>query len=265
MCKAKCPKGRLIRKHTKLFSAVALINVTGSALASVGNSAAQFSGYTPVVMALILLLFVVMVLLIFVVWRFRSMAVALRAEIARHADTEQQLVLRNQELLQLASTDLLTGLANRRAIMQQAMMEIRRANRYQKDLAVLMLDIDHFKQINDQYGHAAGDKVLAEFADVCRQSIRDTDLAGRYGGEEFFILLPEIDLKTAILSAERIRMTVAEHAFTLRDSTVLNITCSLGIAMYLPDRDDLDKLLLRADQALYQAKHQGRNRCCVQQ
>jgi diguanylate cyclase (GGDEF)-like protein len=265
VCKAKCRKGRLIRKQTKLFSAVVLISTAGSAVASADNSAAQFTGYTPAVIALILLIFIVMTLLIFVVLRFRRMAAALRAEIARHADTEQQLVQSNQELLQLASTDLLTGLANRRAIMQQAMVEIRRANRYQKDLAVLMLDIDHFKQINDQHGHAAGDKVLAEFADLCRQSIRDTDLAGRYGGEEFFILLPEIDLKTAILSAERIRMTVAGHAFTLRDNTVLNITCSLGIAMYLPDRDDLDKLLLRADQALYQAKHQGRNRCCVQQ
>lgn len=265
MCKSKCNKCRLIPHHTKQLSVAAVISVTSSATAAADNSAAQFPGDTPAVLVLILLAFIVMALLVLVVLRLRRMAAALRAEVVRHADTEQQLVLRNQELLQLASTDLLTGLANRRAIMQQAMVEIRRANRYQKDLAVLMLDIDHFKQINDQHGHAAGDKVLVEFADLCRQSIRDTDLAGRYGGEEFFILLPEIDVKTAILSAERIRMTVAEHAFTLRDNTVLNITCSLGIAMYLPDRDDLDKLLLRADQALYQAKHQGRNRCCVQQ
>ena len=142
--------------------------------------------------------------------------------------------------------------------------EIRRASRYQKDLAVLMLDIDHFKQINDQHGHAAGDKVLIEFAGLCLQSIRETDLAGRYGGEEFFILLPEIDLATAILSADRIRMAVAAHPFTLNDGNSLNVTCSIGIAMYRPEQDDLDKLLLRADQALYQAKRQGRNRCCVQ-
>ncbi|MDX1391514.1 MAG: diguanylate cyclase [Rheinheimera sp.] len=196
--------------------------------------------------------------------RFRNLATALQAEITRHADTEQQLVERNLELLQLASTDTLTGLANRRVIMQQAQAEIRRARRYQKDLAVMMLDIDHFKRINDVYGHAAGDKVLCEFASLCRQSIRDTDFAGRYGGEEFFILLPEVDVKTAILSAERLRMTVAEHRFVLSDGEQLNITCSIGLAMYLPDQDDLDKLLLRADQALYQAKHQGRNRCCVQ-
>jgi len=159
-----------------------------------------------------------------------------------------------------AMTDPLTGLLNRRALFDQY-----GSQPVGPHTAIIAFDLDSFKAINDRHGHAAGDKVLAEFADLCRQSIRDTDLAGRYGGEEFFILLPEIDLKTAILSAERIRMTVAGHAFTLRDNTVLNITCSLGIAMYLPDRDDLDKLLLRADQALYQAKHQGRNRCCVQQ
>jgi diguanylate cyclase (GGDEF)-like protein len=196
--------------------------------------------------------------------RFRRLATALHAEIARHADTERQLVVRNQELLQLASTDILTGLANRRIIMQQAQAEIRRAHRYQKDLAVMMLDIDYFKRINDVYGHAAGDKVLTEFANLCRQSIRDTDFAGRYGGEEFFILLPEVDIKMAILSAERLRMTIAQHRFAVTTGETLSITCSIGLAMYLPEQDDLDKLLLRADQALYQAKHQGRNRCCVQ-
>lgn len=219
--------------------------------------------YKQIVMLLLLLL--VIALLSFVTLRFRRMAAALRAEIARHAQTEQQLIERNKELLQLASTDLLTGLLNRRAVMQQALSELRRAKRYQKDLAVLMLDIDHFKQINDQYGHAAGDKVLRDFAVLCQQSIRDTDLLGRYGGEEFILVLPEVDLQTAILSAERIRMTVSQHHFTLTDNTALQLSCSIGIAMYLPERDDLDKLLLRADQALYQAKHQGRNRCAVQQ
>lgn len=211
----------------------------------------------------VLLMLLLMSLLSFFTLRYRRLARALQAEIARHADTEQQLIQRNQELLQLASTDILTGLANRRVIMQQAQAEIRRANRYQKDLAVLMLDIDHFKKVNDQYGHAAGDKVLAEFAALCQRNIRDTDLAGRYGGEEFFILLPEVDLQTAIMSAERLRLAVAEHPFTLSSGEQLQVTCSIGIAMYLPQQDNLDKLLLRADQALYQAKHQGRNRCAV--
>nr|WP_251372225.1 GGDEF domain-containing protein [Rheinheimera oceanensis] len=219
--------------------------------------------YKQIIMLLLLLLAVALVSV--VALRFRRMAAALRAEIARHAQTEQQLIERNKELLQLASTDLLTGLLNRRAVIQQALSELRRAKRYQKDLAVLMLDIDHFKHINDQYGHAAGDKVLRDFAVLCQQSIRDTDLLGRYGGEEFILVLPEIDLQTAILSAERLRMTVSQHNFTLTDSTAVQLSCSIGIAMYLPERDDLDKLLLRADQALYQAKHQGRNRCAVQQ
>ena len=213
----------------------------------------------------VMLMLLVIALLSFFTLRFRALAQALSAEIARHAQTEQLLVERNQELLQLASTDMLTGLVNRRVIIQQAQAEIRRAKRYQKDLAVLMLDIDHFKQINDQHGHAAGDKVLIAFAELCKQSIRDTDLAGRYGGEEFFILLPEVDIKTAIMSAERLRLAVAEHEFVLTSGDVLHITCSIGIAMYMPLQDDLDKLLLRADQALYQAKHQGRNRCAVMQ
>lgn len=213
----------------------------------------------------VLLMLLVIALLVFCTLRYRRLTSALQAEMNRHAQTERLLVERNEELLQLASIDILTGLTNRRVIIQQAQAEIRRASRYQKDLAVMMLDIDHFKQVNDLYGHAAGDRVLAEFAALCVQSIRDSDLAGRYGGEEFFILMPEIDLKTAILSAERLRMTVAAHPFKLSDGTVLSVSCSIGIAMYMPQQDDLDKLLLRADQALYQAKHQGRNRCCVQQ
>ena len=221
------------------------------------------TNYSVLLKMLLLMLFMIAVLS-FITLRFRRLTGALQAEIARHGATEQQLLARNQELLQMATTDLLTGLSNRRAILQQANTEIRRASRYQKDLAVLMLDIDHFKQINDQHGHGAGDKVLIEFAGLCLQSIRETDLAGRYGGEEFFILLPEIDLATAILSADRIRMAVAAYPFRLNDGNSINVTCSIGIAMYRPEQDNLDKLLLRADQALYQAKRQGRNRCCVQ-
>ncbi|WP_445765941.1 diguanylate cyclase [Rheinheimera sp.] len=225
--------------------------------------APRSANYSVLLKMLLLMLFMIGVLS-FITLKFRRLTGALQAEIARHGVTERQLLARNQELLQMATTDLLTGLSNLRAILQQANAEIRRASRYQKDLAVLMLDIDHFKQINDQHGHAAGDKVLIEFAGLCLQSIRETDLAGRYGGEEFFILLPEIDLATAILSADRIRMAVAAHPFTLNDGNSLNVTCSIGIAMYRPEQDSLDKLLLRADQALYQAKRQGRNRCCVQ-
>lgn len=216
-----------------------------------------------ILLVLGLLILALVTVLIWLLVRLRRLSLALQSEITRHTYTEGELIRRNQELLQLASIDTLTGLTNRRVIMQQAQSEIRRASRYQKDLAVLMLDIDHFKEINDRFGHAAGDRILAKFSSLLQQSIRDTDLAGRYGGEEFFILLPEIDIKTAISSAERIRMIIAAHTFTLVDGAHISITCSIGIAAYLPDQDDLDKLLLRADQAMYQAKHQGRNRCCV--
>ena len=137
--------------------------------------------------------------------------------------------------------------------------------RYHHPFSILMIDVDHFKDINDNHGHQTGDKVLHDLALCIEDNIRKTDSVGRYGGEEFFILMPEIDLKTAILSAERLRMTVAAHPFKLSDGRELSVSCSIGIAMYMPQQDDLDKLLLRADQALYRAKHQGRNRCCVQQ
>ena len=211
----------------------------------------------------VLVLVMVVLLLGFFTFRYRRLAAALKFEIDLHAKTELQLIERNKELLQLASVDNLTGLTNRRVIMQQAHAEIRRAGRYHNDLAVLMLDIDHFKQVNDQYGHACGDKVLIEFAKIVTENIRDTDHAGRYGGEEFVVVLPQSDIKTAILSAERIRIAVSEHQFALLDGAVLKVTCSIGIATYQPEQDDLDKLLSRADLALYQAKHQGRNRCSV--
>lgn len=264
MFNVKFVQNSLVQRRGRQLCATIMLSVSDSAAAMAEPCVTNLTDAGFMVILLLMLFFTVVVLLSVVVVKFRRTATALRAEIARHALTEQQLIESNTDLLQMATTDQLTGLSNRRAILQRAQAEIRRASRYHKDLAVLMLDIDHFKQINDQFGHAAGDKVLIEFAGLCQQSIRDTDLAGRYGGEEFFILLPEIDLKTAILSADRIRIKVAEHLFVLSDGSSLTVSCSIGIAMYLPEQDDLDKLLLRADQALYQAKRQGRNRCCVQ-
>ena len=180
---------------------------------------------------------------------------------AAHAHTATQL----QQLTQSSRLDTLTQTLNRSIMLDRIQQAISLAKRQHSIFALLFIDLNKFKPINDQHGHAAGDKVLIAFAELCKQSIRDTDLAGRYGGEEFFILLPEVDIKTAIMSAERIRLAVAEHEFVLTSGDVLHITCSIGIAMYMPLQDDLDKLLLRADQALYQAKHQGRNRCAVMQ
>ncbi len=166
-----------------------------------------------------------------------------------------------QETRQLAITDELTGLANHRQFYQQLAREVRRSQRYQRPLTLLMLDLDEFKQYNDRYGHLAGDRALREVAEVLRRNARDVDILARYGGEEFAIILPETDLERAAFQAERIRGAVAEHAFRGRDaSTQGDLTVSIGVAALTPGMRRIEDLVHDADQALYRAKSQGRNR-----
>ncbi|MBM3129745.1 MAG: sensor domain-containing diguanylate cyclase [Chloroflexi bacterium] len=163
------------------------------------------------------------------------------------------------EVRQLAVTDEVTGLFNRRGLFQLGQREIERAIRYQRPLAAIMLDIDHFKQINDTYGHPAGDRVLRALAGCCRESIRTLDIAGRYGGEEFFLLLPETDLASALVIAERLRHSVEETNVESGHSQI-RFTISLGVTTMAPDISNLATLIERADQAQYLAKQTGRNR-----
>lgn len=175
-------------------------------------------------------------------------------------------VVNRARLLRSGFTDVLTGWHNRRYLQVRIKEELGRARRDQITLACLMLDIDHFKRVNDTWGHSAGDAVLQELAHRIDVQIRASDVAARFGGEEFIILLPDTDRKSALLLAERIREAVSESAYELPGGETITVTASIGVAAIRPDADldDLktvgDSLIARADVALYAAKSAGRNR-----
>lgn len=163
-------------------------------------------------------------------------------------------------LKERANTDGLTSLWNHRYFQESLEKEINRAKRYARQLSLIMADIDWFKNYNDTYGHPKGDIVLKEIARIITASIRQTDLAARYGGEEIAIILPETDKKQATKVAERTRQSVETYLFPGNPADKVTITLSCGVATYPDDADDRPGLIGRADHALYQAKQQGRNR-----
>jgi diguanylate cyclase (GGDEF)-like protein/PAS domain S-box-containing protein len=166
---------------------------------------------------------------------------------------------RYEETQAQALTDPLTGLYNRRGLMELGKIELARALRQGKPFSAILLDIDHFKRVNDTYGHPIGDQVLQAIAQRCRKGIRELDLPGRYGGEEFLVFLPETDWKTAFAIANRLRLLIAEAAIPTRAGP-LRVTISLGVSQHVDADNGLEGVIERADQALYQAKAQGRNR-----
>ena len=170
--------------------------------------------------------------------------------------------IHERELFEKAVLDPLTGCYNRRQFQELATKELRRAWRYNKSFCVLMMDIDHFKQVNDTHGHAFGDVVLKTMASVCRHSLRDTDIFARYGGEEFILLLPETDLAGGVLVGERLRRNVSATNIPLPDGEPYSITISLGVIVS-DAFEKLEDLIKGADTALYQAKEGGRNRVCA--
>jgi diguanylate cyclase (GGDEF)-like protein/PAS domain S-box-containing protein len=159
----------------------------------------------------------------------------------------------------LATTDELTGINNRRHLFKLGHLEIERARRYGHSLSAIMLDIDNFKRINDTHGHGIGDKVLRSIAQGCLQSIREFDVLGRYGGEEFVVILPETELKEAIATAERLRICIAEQSSNSHSDDI-SLTISLGVAVLDDSMEALASLLDAADSALLLAKKSGRNR-----
>lgn len=162
------------------------------------------------------------------------------------------------QLHRMATVDILTGLANRQHFFSLAQRELARCQRSGRPLAAFMIDVDHFKRINDDYGHAAGDAALRALSDRFVEEVRSMDVCGRLGGEEFAVLLPDTDERRARQVAERLRQVVAGKPFDLGDGLLLAVTVSIGVALY-QERDGLDQLLARTDRALYQAKHGGRN------
>ncbi len=157
-----------------------------------------------------------------------------------------------------ARTDLLTGLANRWELMNHFNAEKSRAERQQSPLSIIIADIDHFKVVNDTFGHLAGDRVLKNVADTIRSSIRAEDVCGRWGGEEFLIMLPKVDLEKAIIVAEKLRSTINSMITEWADEAIL-VTISMGVAKFTPGMS-MDECIKPADDALYRAKDNGRNR-----
>lgn len=163
------------------------------------------------------------------------------------------------ELLRLVSEDFLTKIGNRRFFYEQAAREIKRSARSEEPLTLLMLDIDHFKNVNDNYGHETGDIVLRKIADICKESVRSIDIIGRIGGEEFAILLLDTDYAGSHVTAERLRDKVANTVIKTRDNE-LKVTISIGAVTFWGDLKTIDFRLRHADKALYRAKNLGRNR-----
>ena len=160
---------------------------------------------------------------------------------------------------QQAITDHLTGLANRRRFSESLGLEVSRAERFGGSLALVLADLDNFKRVNDFYGHQVGDDVLRRFADLMRDSVREFDLAVRYGGEEFAVLLPETDLEGGAHLAERLAESMRATRFTNRAGEPFTVTSSFGVAAF-PDAGSAEQLMLTADRALYRAKKEGKNR-----
>lgn len=204
----------------------------------------------------------------------RSLSAGINSMIARIATTQEELQqqieqatqeLRNQKDVaeQAARTDALTGVASRRAFSEAAEVEMQRALRYHTELSLLMMDLDHFKVVNDTHGHVTGDAVLVSFAQTVLQLVRKLDLVARLGGEEFVVLLPNISAEQATALAERIRQAV-DDSHLLVDGKPLRFSVSIGVAQFDRRELSLTGWLARADAALYRAKAQGRNRVVLE-
>jgi diguanylate cyclase (GGDEF)-like protein len=163
----------------------------------------------------------------------------------------------------LSITDALTGIANRRHFEWRLSEEVERARRYKYPLSALLLDLDHFKQVNDNYGHQIGDIVLQQVAQRLKNSLRRTDFLARYGGEEFVVLAPQTPAERAIILGERLRQVIAESPITVADDLQIRITLSVGIAVFPDHAQNESELIGAADAALYKAKQMGRNRVCM--
>jgi len=166
-----------------------------------------------------------------------------------------------QEIEKFSVTDSLTGIATRRVILEGLEEEIRRSKTRKKKMSFLMIDVDYFKRFNDRYGHLIGDQILCGVSDIIEESVREIDVIGRYGGEEFCVILPETDRDGAMYVAERVRAAVEKNSIITYDVSV-HATISVGISTFPDDGDQISELIDKADWALYRAKKNGRNTVC---
>ena len=180
-------------------------------------------------------------------------------ELLKAVADQAAIAINKAQLWEMAVTDSLTGLYVRRYFIVKLQEELHRAERYNKGFSIVMADLDRFKDVNDSFGHTAGDRMLKLVAMFLQKNIRDVDIIARYGGEEFVFLLPEADKEEAFTVSERLRAKLSERQF----DDLPRITISLGIASYPEDSDDIDQLIKKADAALYTAKQSGRNRVVV--
>ena len=167
----------------------------------------------------------------------------------------------HEEIYRLTTVDGLTQIYNKRYFTETLERELSRSHRYRRELSLIMFDIDHFKQINDTYGHLAGDYVLKHLAQVIKTKIRREDMMARFGGEEFAIVLPEIDNYNALQFAEKIRKLVVATKFRFEDADI-DVKISVGVATAQPEETDTSEFIKRADSLLYEAKKSGRNKVC---
>lgn len=173
------------------------------------------------------------------------------------------LALENARLYTLAITDGLTKVYTHRFLQLRLKEEMQRSHRYKHPLTAIMIDVDHFKKVNDTHGHPFGDHVLIQVAACCRAGLRGSDFVARYGGEEFVLILPEVDEQQALVAAERIRKSVEGFPFQTPSGQAVAVTISLGLASYPRSATDERELIARADRALYTSKQQGRNKCTI--
>lgn len=175
--------------------------------------------------------------------------------------TRRKMVEMTHRLEEMAIRDELTGLYNRRHVLEELRSEFSRSARFNLPLSCLEIDLDYFKDVNDRYGHQAGDRILRQISEVFQKSFREPDIISRIGGEEFLVILPQTELQGALAKAERLREQVAQHAFTIDYGKTIRLTISIGVAVYPDARiHNVDHLVKIADDALYQSKKDGRNR-----
>ncbi len=192
---------------------------------------------------------------------YEQMVIELKRAKEQAEALAKQLMEANEKLREMALRDGLTSLYNHRYFQETLDREIGRARRYGHPISLIMIDIDHFKKINDTYGHQQGDVVLKGIGEIIKSTIRDSDIPARYGGEEFAIILPHIELKGAVACAERLRQKVENHSFNL-NGTQITVTISLGVTSTFPAQKEVSKtaLIEMADRALYHSKNSGRNK-----